>query len=89
VTHYEVVRRGKNYSLLKIRLETGRKHQIRVHLSDLGHPVMGDKTYGAVSRLPGRIALHARRLEFIHPVSGRELAFTSSAPLLFTRLVES
>lgn len=89
VTHYEVVRRGKNYSLLKIRLETGRKHQIRVHLSDLGHPVMGDKTYGAVSRLPGRIALHARRLEFIHPVSGRELAFTSSAPPLFTRLVES
>lgn len=59
VTHYEVVKPGRKYSHLKIRLETGRKHQIRVHLSDLGHPVMGDKTYGAASSFAGRIALHA------------------------------
>ena len=59
VTHYEVLKSGENYSLLKIRLETGRKHQIRVHLSDLGHPVAGDKIYHARSNPCGRIALHA------------------------------
>lgn len=86
VTHYEVVKPGRKYSLLKIRLETGRKHQIRVHLSDLGHPVAGDKTYGAVSSLAGRIALHASRLEFQHPVTGKKLTFTSPLPALLRPL---
>ena len=74
---------GKKYSLLKIRLETGRKHQIRVHLSDLGHPVAGDKTYNAQTNPFGRIALHAWRLEFKHPVTGKDLVFTSPAPSSF------
>ena len=80
VTHYEVLRPGENYSLLKVRLETGRKHQIRVHLSDLGHPVAGDKDYGAKTDPSKRIALHAWRLEFKHPVTGKELVLTSPLP---------
>ena len=89
VTHYEVVKPGEDFSLLKIRLETGRKHQIRVHLSDLGHPVAGDKTYGAVSGLHGQIALHASRLEFNHPVTGKRLELTSGLPTEFKRLIKS
>ncbi len=89
VTHYEVVKPGKKFSLLKIRLETGRKHQIRVHLSDLGHPVVGDKTYGAASAMAGRIALHASRLEFNHPKSGKRLTFTSPLPPEFKPLIDS
>ena len=87
VTHYEVVTPGKEFSLLKIRLATGRKHQIRVHLSDLGHPVAGDKTYGAHSVLHGRIALHASRLEFNHPVTGKRLELTSPLPSELKRLL--
>ena len=88
VTHYEVMKPGKEFSLLKIRLETGRKHQIRVHLSDLGHPVAGDKTYGARSVLQGRIALHASRLEFDHPVTGKRFTVTSPLPSEFKRLLQ-
>lgn len=88
VTHYEVLKPGENYSLLKIRLETGRKHQIRVHLSDLGHPVAGDKFYNARSNPCGRIALHAWRLEFKHPVTAKDLVFTSPLPPPLARLVE-
>ena len=88
VTHYEVVKPGKEFSLLKIRLETGRKHQIRVHLSDLGHPVAGDKTYGAHSHFHGRVALHASRLEFNHPATGKKLALTSVLPPELKRLLQ-
>ncbi len=88
VTHYEVLKPGENYSLLKIRLETGRKHQIRVHLSDLGHPVAGDKTYHARTNPCGRIALHAWRLEFRHPVTGKDLVLTCPLPPPLARLVE-
>ena len=80
VTHYEVIQPGENYSLLKIRLETGRKHQIRVQLSDLGHPVAGDKTYGARTDPAGRLALHAWRLEFKHPETRHKLVLTSPLP---------
>ena len=80
VTHYEVLKPGENYSLLKVRLETGRKHQIRVHLADLGHPVAGDKDYGAKTDPAKRIALHAWRLEFKHPVTAKEMVLTSPLP---------
>lgn len=89
LTHYEVVTPGEKFSLLKIRLETGRKHQIRVHLSDLGHPVAGDKTYGATTKVAGRIALHASRLEFNHPRNGRRLTFNSALPVELKRLIHS
>ncbi len=88
VTHYEVVTPGEKYSLLKIRLETGRKHQIRVHLSDLGCPVAGDKTYNAKTDPAGRIALHAWRLEFKHPITGKDLVFTCPMPVSLARLTE-
>ena len=89
VTHYEVVKPGKEFSLLKVRLETGRKHQIRVQLSDLGHPVAGDKTYGARSALHGRVALHASRLEFNHPTTGKRLTLTSGLPPELKRLLKN
>ncbi|OGW81020.1 MAG: hypothetical protein A3G33_01435 [Omnitrophica bacterium RIFCSPLOWO2_12_FULL_44_17] len=87
ISHYRVVQENDNYSHVKVLLETGRKHQIRVHLSDLGHPIVGDKTYGSVSNPAGRLALHASRLEFQHPVTGKTLAFTSPLPPALERLL--
>ena len=87
VTHFEVLKPGEKYSLLKVRLETGRKHQIRVHLSDLGHPVAGDKDYGAKTDPLARIALHAWRLQFTHPLTGKNLVLTSPLPVSLERLL--
>jgi 23S rRNA pseudouridine1911/1915/1917 synthase len=81
------VQAGEDYSLVKVRLETGRKHQIRVHLSGLGCPVAGDKDYGAKTDPENRIALHAFRLQFLHPVSGKTLTFTSELPASLKRLI--
>ncbi len=82
-TKYRVVRTGREYSLLDILLETGRKNQIRVHLSDIGHPVAGDKKYGARTNPLGRLGLHAYLLMFKHPVSGAPLRFESKLPRRF------
>jgi tRNA pseudouridine32 synthase/23S rRNA pseudouridine746 synthase/23S rRNA pseudouridine1911/1915/1917 synthase len=73
--------------LLEIHLLTGRKHQIRVHLSEKGHPVVGDKKYGKGSDAYGTQALHARSISFTHPVSGKRLSFETGIPDFFTRLV--
>ncbi|MEL7564339.1 MAG: RluA family pseudouridine synthase [Dehalobacterium sp.] len=73
VTHYQVLEKYPEHTLLSLRLETGRTHQIRVHLSFLGHPICGDLLYGSVSPLIARQALHADRLRFIHPRSGKEI----------------
>jgi len=81
VTHYRVLKKVKNYTLVEVRLETGRKHQIRVHLSDLGCPIAGDKKYGARTDPYRRIALHATRLSFKHPVTGQRVTFESAFPL--------
>jgi 23S rRNA pseudouridine1911/1915/1917 synthase len=79
VTHFEVVRQAAGHTMLTVRLETGRTHQIRVHLSAIGHPVYADPLYGGA--VPGRrLWLHAERLSFIHPVSGEGMDFESSAP---------
>ena len=86
-TKYRVVKTGREYSLLDIILETGRKNQIRVHLSDIGHPVAGDKKYGAKTDPLGRLGLHSYRLMFKHPVSGAPLRFKSKLPRRFDRLV--
>ena len=80
VTHYRLLASTRGRSLLEVRLETGRKHQIRVHLSDLGHPVLGDRLYGSVVSLPGRLALHAHRLELLHPVTSQLITHTSPLP---------
>lgn len=86
ITHYEVLKPGTNYSLVKVRLETGRRHQIRVHLADLGHPIAGDMDYGAKTNPAGRIALHATRLEFQHPATGKTVVFNSPFPPQLARL---
>lgn len=79
-TAYEVVKSGHGYALLEVVPITGLKHQIRVHLADLGHPVAGDKKYGAKSNPVGRLALHASFLAFSHPVSGERLEFKAPVP---------
>ena len=88
VTHYETVLRGENYTLLRVRLETGRTHQIRVHLQHIGHPIAGDFLYGEEdARLPGRFALHSARLRLTHPVTGERMAFESDAPRVFYEML--
>ncbi|MGH2757545.1 MAG: RluA family pseudouridine synthase [Actinomycetota bacterium] len=85
VTHYEVVARTDKFALLEVTLETGRTHQIRVHLSHLGHPVLGDRTYGGVSELSRALGLtrpflHASQLTFPHPTDGRPIEVTDPLP---------
>lgn len=83
ITHYEVLGYKKNTTVVEVQLETGRKNQIRVHMQDLGHPIVGDKKYGAKSSLPGRIALHAKTLVFSHPITGKEMRFETKEPGIF------
>jgi 23S rRNA pseudouridine1911/1915/1917 synthase len=79
VTHFEVLREAAGHTMLKVRLETGRTHQIRVHFAAIGHPVYADPLYGTA--VPGwRLWLHAERLAFVHPVTGEELSFESPIP---------
>jgi 23S rRNA pseudouridine1911/1915/1917 synthase len=73
ITNYEVIRDNGLYSLVRVWIETGRKNQIRVHLSELGHPVVGDKKYGAKSNPLGRLGLHAGLLRIMHPVTNTPL----------------
>ena len=80
VTHYEVLQNMNNMSLIKVILETGRTHQIRVHMKSIGHPLVGDDLYGNKSELISRQALHAYRMEFIHPVTGETMEFIAEIP---------
>lgn len=87
---YEVLTRGENYSLLKVNLLTGRKHQIRVQLSAIGHPIKGDLKYGARRSNPDcSISLRAHRITFVHPVSGKQIDVTAPIPAgsLFQKLL--
>lgn len=86
VTRYRVVRSSPLYSLVELRLETGRKNQIRVHMQDLGHPVCGDVKYGNGDNPAGRLALHAFRLHFYHPVTGELMKFETPVPSSFLRV---
>jgi 23S rRNA pseudouridine1911/1915/1917 synthase len=87
LTRYRVVRTFGTCSLLEVELETGRKHQIRVHLAGLGCPIIGDATYGAKSDPAGRLGLHAWRLVLNHPVSGRRLEWESPLPAALQRVI--
>ncbi|WP_235941552.1 RluA family pseudouridine synthase [Paenibacillus puerhi] len=83
VTHYKVLQASSQYSLLEVHLETGRKNQIRVHMQDIGHPVVGDKKYGSRVKPINRLGLHARILAFTHPVSGELMRFETDIPKSF------
>lgn len=80
VTHYNVIESGKDYSLLKINLETGRTHQIRVHFAYLGTPLFGDRMYGKEHPLIERQALHCGCVSFIHPVTGERVELEATLP---------
>lgn len=85
-TEYTVLKEARGLTLLEIHLLTGRKHQIRVHLSEKGHPVAGDKRYGTGNDGFGTLALHTRSLSFTHPVSGKRMIFETGLPDFVTRL---
>lgn len=87
VTHYKTIKRANGYSLVELDLETGRKNQIRVHMSDLGHPVIGDERYGSDCNPLGRLALHAFKLCFYHPVTGELMEFETPYPTSFKSLM--
>ena len=89
VTRYSTVAAGKNYTMLEVELDTGRKNQIRVHMKDIGHPISGDRKYGASPSPIHRLALHARTLRFIHPITRKEMDFSTGIPTAFRRLVDS
>jgi 23S rRNA pseudouridine1911/1915/1917 synthase len=86
VTHYKTLQKNENFSMLEVQLETGRKNQIRVHMKDIGHSVIGDTKYGATQNPIGRLGLHARILSFRHPVTGREVRFETPVPGKFLAL---
>ncbi len=86
VTHYQVLARYRGFTHVRLKLETGRTHQIRVHMAYLGHPVAGDPVYGPKKSAPGLSGqcLHARVIGFVHPRDGRYLEITSELPHYFT-----
>ena len=80
ITHYKVLKEFENYSLVQCTLETGRTHQIRLHMSSIGHPLLGDTLYGTSSPLISRQALHSYKIKFIHPITKKELELTAKIP---------
>lgn len=87
VTHFRVLHRGPGRTLVQLRLETGRRNQIRVHMADIGHPVAGDQVYGGTTDPIGRLALHATDLGLTHPGTGRTERWHSRAPRAFYECV--
>lgn len=86
-TTYTVIRETKEFSLLEVHPLTGRKNQIRVHLADIGHPVVGDRKYGKDTERCERMALHSRSIAFTHPYSGKPVSFRADVPEYFSKLV--
>lgn len=87
ITHYKTIKRANGFSMMELNLETGRKNQIRVHMSELGHPVVGDQRYGCEIDPLGRLALHAFKLCFYHPVTGELMQFETPYPTTFRNLM--
>lgn len=88
VTRYKTLKVKNGYSLLEIELDTGRKNQIRVHMKDMDHPIVGDRKYGAKSSPINRLALHAQTLRFVHPITRKEMNFQTPIPLKFRNMVQ-
>lgn len=86
VTNYRVLKNNRRFALLEISIPTGRKHQIRVHLSEAGHPILGDKKYGSHADPLRRVALHAYSLEFRHPLTQKRMKFETKLPEGFLTL---
>lgn len=80
MTHYRVLEEKNGHSLLSLRLETGRTHQIRIHMKHLGYPLVGDYLYNPDMEYMKRQALHSARLCFVHPISGRRMEFSAPLP---------
>jgi 23S rRNA pseudouridine1911/1915/1917 synthase len=87
VTHFKTVQTNGKYSMLEVTLETGRKNQIRAHLSEAKHPIVGDRMYGSEVNPIGRLGLHAKLLGFDHPVTGKHLVFEAPVPKVFKSIV--
>lgn len=87
ITHYKTIKRANGYSLVELELETGRKNQIRVHMQDLKHPVLGDVKYGDGNNPLGRLALHAFKLSFYHPVTNELMEFETPYPAAFKKIM--
>ncbi len=88
VTHYKVLKRNKKYSLVELKLGTGRKNQIRCHMKELGYSIVGDKKYGAQTNPINRLGLHALSLIFKHPITDKIMRFDTRIPNKFTTLVK-
>ncbi len=86
ITHYRVLERRRDVTLLEVGLGTGRRHQIRVQLADLGHPIVGDRDHAGGRSPIGRLCLHATRLGFVHPATGAAMRFESAPPAAFRRV---
>lgn len=86
ITHYRTMETSAKYSMLEVTLETGRKNQIRAHLSEAGHPIAGDRFYGSSINPLGRLGLHARLLGFDHPITGKRMTFQAPVPKVFRDL---
>ena len=89
VTHYRTMAAGGGFALLDVAIDTGRKNQIRVHMQDIGHPVAGDKQYGAKTNPLGRLCLHAYELSLTDPVTGKALSFVARMPKEFMKVVHA
>lgn len=89
VTHYDVMARGNGYTLAHFSLDTGRKNQIRVHAAEIGHPIAGDRKYGAQTSPIHRLALHAQTLRFAHPITKKDMNFESPVPREFYKVVRA
>ena len=90
VTHFKVLKRFANYTLLEVKIETGRTHQIRVHLAYIGYPIVGDATYSS-GKNPWNIqgqCLHAKSLQFKNPATGKEMYIEAPLPEYFSQIIE-
>lgn len=86
ITHYKPLEVSKDYTMMEVFLDTGRKNQIRVHMASLNHPIIGDKKYGARTNPLKRLGLHAHEFAFTHPFTHKTMTFKAPLPSSFTQM---